>query len=171
MDVTKPYKFIGFGVMDVTKPYKFIGFGAMDGPKPYKFIRFRATNPGRRPLSPPPGGCRAPKHPLNSGGPPAPLIPLLGGAAAPEPYKFIGFGAMDVTKSYKFIGFGAMDVTKSCKFIGFGAVDVTKPYKFIGFGAVDVTKPYKFRGSGGGPRPPDLPPENHYKIWAQGQLR
>ena len=26
MDVTKPYKFIGFGLMDVTKPYKFIGF-------------------------------------------------------------------------------------------------------------------------------------------------
>ncbi len=30
MDVTKPYKFIGFGAMDVTEPYKFIGFGAMD---------------------------------------------------------------------------------------------------------------------------------------------
>ena len=30
MDVTKPYKFIGFGSMDVTKPYTFIGFGAMD---------------------------------------------------------------------------------------------------------------------------------------------
>jgi hypothetical protein len=29
MDVTKPYKFIGFGAMDVTKPCKFIGFGAM----------------------------------------------------------------------------------------------------------------------------------------------
>ncbi len=26
MDVTEPYKFIGFGAMDVTKPYKFIGF-------------------------------------------------------------------------------------------------------------------------------------------------
>ncbi len=30
MDVTKPYKFTGFGAMDVTKPYKFIGFGARD---------------------------------------------------------------------------------------------------------------------------------------------
>jgi hypothetical protein len=30
MDVTKPYKFIGFGVMDVTKPYKFRGFGVME---------------------------------------------------------------------------------------------------------------------------------------------
>jgi hypothetical protein len=29
MDVSKPYKFIGFGAMDVSKPYKFIGFGAM----------------------------------------------------------------------------------------------------------------------------------------------
>ncbi len=30
MDVTKPYKFIGFGATDVTKPYEFTGFGAMD---------------------------------------------------------------------------------------------------------------------------------------------
>ncbi len=28
MEVTKPYKFIGFVAMEVTKPYKFIGFGA-----------------------------------------------------------------------------------------------------------------------------------------------
>ncbi len=26
IEVTKPYRFIGFGAMDVTKPYKFIGF-------------------------------------------------------------------------------------------------------------------------------------------------
>ena len=39
MDVTKPYKFIGFGAMDVTRPYKFIGFGAMDVTKPYKFYK------------------------------------------------------------------------------------------------------------------------------------
>ena len=32
MDVTKTYKFIGFGAMDVTKPYEFIGFGAPSGP-------------------------------------------------------------------------------------------------------------------------------------------
>ncbi len=50
-------------------------------------------------------------------------------------YKFIRFGAMDVTKPYEFIGFGAMDVTKPYKFIGFGAMDVTKTYQFIGFGA------------------------------------
>ncbi len=41
-DVTKPYKFIGFGAMDVTKPYKFIGFGALYVTKPYKFIGFGA---------------------------------------------------------------------------------------------------------------------------------
>ncbi len=40
MDVTKPYKFIGFRAMDATKPYKFIGFRAMDVTKPYKFIGF-----------------------------------------------------------------------------------------------------------------------------------
>ncbi len=42
MDVTKPYKFIGFGAMDVTKAYKFIGFGAMDVTKTYKFTGFWA---------------------------------------------------------------------------------------------------------------------------------
>ncbi len=42
MDVTKPYKFIGFGAMDLTKHYRFIGFGAMDVTKPYKFIGFGA---------------------------------------------------------------------------------------------------------------------------------
>ena len=35
MDVTKPYKFIGLGVMDVTKPYEFIWLGAMEVTKPY----------------------------------------------------------------------------------------------------------------------------------------
>ena len=45
MDVTKPYKFIGFGAMDVTKPYKCTGFGAMGATKPYKCIRFDAPNP------------------------------------------------------------------------------------------------------------------------------
>ncbi len=40
--------------------------------------------------------------------------------------------------AYKFIGFGAMYVTKPYKFTGFGAMQVTKPYKFIGFGAMDV---------------------------------
>ncbi len=44
MDVTKPYKIIGFGVMDVTKPYTSIGFGAMDVTKPYKFIGFGAMD-------------------------------------------------------------------------------------------------------------------------------
>ena len=37
---------------------------------------------------------------------------------SPTPNKFIGFGAMDVTKPYEFMGFGAMDVTKPCEFCG-----------------------------------------------------
>ncbi len=57
MDVTKPYKSIGFGVLDVTKPYKFIGFGALDVTKPYKFIGFGAMDfPG------PPGPARPQKR-------------------------------------------------------------------------------------------------------------
>ena len=47
MEVTKPYKFIGFGAMEVTKPYEFIGFGAMEVTKPYKFIGFGARHWGR----------------------------------------------------------------------------------------------------------------------------
>ena len=44
MDVTKPYKSIGFGARDVTKPYKSIGFGTMDVTKPYKSIGFGASD-------------------------------------------------------------------------------------------------------------------------------
>ena len=44
MEVTKPYKFIGFVAMEVTKPYKFIGFGAMAVTKPYQFIGFGAKD-------------------------------------------------------------------------------------------------------------------------------
>ena len=40
MDVTKPYKFIGFGAMEGTKPYKFKGFGAIEVTKPNKCIGF-----------------------------------------------------------------------------------------------------------------------------------
>ncbi len=35
------------------------------------------------------------------------------------------------------------------KFIGFGVIDVTKPYKCIWFGDIDAPKPYEFIGSGG----------------------
>ncbi len=42
MDATKPYEFIGLGVMDVTKPYETLRFGAVDATKPYEFIRFWA---------------------------------------------------------------------------------------------------------------------------------
>ncbi len=55
------------------------------------------------------------------------------------PFKFIGSGAMCVSKPYKFIGPGAADVTKPYTFLGFGATDVTKPRKFIGFGHMDVS--------------------------------
>jgi hypothetical protein len=42
-----------------------------------------------------------------------------------NPYEFIGFGAMDATKTYDFIGFGAMDATKTYEFIRFGAMVVS----------------------------------------------
>ncbi len=53
---------------------------------------------------------------------------------APRPLNLMG------PKLYKFIRFGAMEITKPYKFIRFGAMEITKPYKFIGFGAMDVTK-------------------------------
>jgi hypothetical protein len=36
----------------------------------------------------------------------------------PKPYKFIGFGAVDVTKPCEFIWFGDSHGPKPCKFIG-----------------------------------------------------
>ncbi len=39
VDVTKPYKFIGFGARGVTKPYELIGFGAMDATEPPSIYR------------------------------------------------------------------------------------------------------------------------------------
>jgi hypothetical protein len=77
-----------------------------------------------------------------------------------KPCKFIGFGAMDVTKPYIYIYIyrdrhrpvaGGRALAKPYKSIGFGDMDVTKPYEFIGFGAMDVTKPYKI-----------------YRVWGHG---
>ncbi len=86
MDVTKPYKFIGFGAMDVTRPHKCIGFGAMDVTRPYRFIGFGAMDVTK----------------------PYKFIGF-GAMDVTKPYKFIWFGAMNVTKTYKFIGFGAIE--------------------------------------------------------------
>ncbi len=47
VDVTQPYKFIGFGVSYVTKPYEFIWFGARYVTKPYEYIRFGAMDDTR----------------------------------------------------------------------------------------------------------------------------
>ncbi len=44
MDVTKLYKFIGFGAMEVTKLHEFPGFEAMDDTKPYEFPVFGAMS-------------------------------------------------------------------------------------------------------------------------------
>ncbi len=51
--------------------------------------------------------------------------------------------------AYRFIGFGAIDVTKPYKFIGFGDIHGPKPYEFIGFGDIQGPKPYKSTGFGG----------------------
>jgi hypothetical protein len=85
-----------------------------------------------------------------------------------DPYKFIGFGAIDITKPYKFTGFGAIDITKPYKFIGCGAIDITKPCKFIGFGAIDITKPYKFIGFGAISQKVPSPPGPWHGIEGSG---
>ncbi len=70
---------------------------------------------------------------------------------------------MDDSKPYKFICFGAMDVTKPYELIEpwmsrlrFGAIDVTKPYKFIRFVAMDATKSYQLIGPRMSPKPINL---------------
>ncbi len=55
MDVTKPYKFIGFGALDVTKPYEFIGLGAMDNDPKARAPR-ETQGPCPRLGGPPPHG-------------------------------------------------------------------------------------------------------------------
>ncbi len=90
--------------MDVTKPYKFIGFGSIHGPKPYKFMGFRWALMSQTPV-------------LLGALSPRPWVPLgvetshsvfqdMKGVPVAKPYEFIRFGATDVTKPYEFIGFG-----------------------------------------------------------------
>ena len=40
MEVTKPYKFIGFGDINGPNPYEFIGFGDIHGPNPFESPSF-----------------------------------------------------------------------------------------------------------------------------------
>ena len=47
------------------------------------------------------------------------------------------FGAIDVTQLFNFIGFGAIDGTKSYKSM-LGTLDVTKLCNSVGFEAIDV---------------------------------
>ncbi len=60
MEVTEPYRFIGFGAMEVTKPYEFIGFGAgntayQTGPRPSR-ARLPTGIAGHGGAAPPTGG-------------------------------------------------------------------------------------------------------------------
>ncbi len=45
--------------------------------------------------------------------------PLGNGSVAANPYEFIGFGAMDVTKPYKFIRVGDIHGPEAYEFIWF----------------------------------------------------
>jgi hypothetical protein len=72
----------------------------------------------------------------------------FGDIHGPIPCKFIGSGAMGVTKLYKFTRFGDSYGPKPYKFIGFGDSYCPKPYKFTGFGDSYGPKPYKFIGFG-----------------------
>ena len=68
---------------------------------------------------------------------------------SPKPYKFIGFGAMEVTKPYKFIGFGAMEVTKPYKFIGFGEVCPSMGLSYVVLGLPAIVEFCGLVGPGG----------------------
>ncbi len=62
---------------------------------------------GFPPQTPQSGGCRPPTPPLLRGVRGGPYDAYTANASSPRRR-----GGMDVTKPYKFIGFGAMDVTK-----------------------------------------------------------
>ncbi len=94
MDVTKPYKFTGFGAMDVTKPHKFMGFVARS------FLRdpdLERTRPDPAETS------KAARSALVSRTRPRRQYRCLRNKRPSQPYEFIGIGAMDVTKPYKYI--------------------------------------------------------------------
>ena len=103
MDVTKPYKCIGFGAMDVTKPSKFIGLGELskDSTRPRRAGITRASGATLQislTIFARPGALETPNG--------VPETPGICSWDVTKPYKFIGFGAMDATKPYKFIRFG-----------------------------------------------------------------
>jgi hypothetical protein len=88
MEVTKPYKFIGFGGMEVTKPYEFIGFGVF---RQYLGVLLRAgyaPGSGMRKTGPPspfPGSVSGdlPGRPARGRGRGGPRVGLLGKCPGP----------------------------------------------------------------------------------------
>ncbi len=87
MEVTKPYKFIGFAAMEVTKPYKFIGFvtASKVGLRIRPHMRLRELH-----------ASHDVRNTANG---------RSGAMEVTKLHEFIGFGAMEVTKPYKLIGF------------------------------------------------------------------
>ena len=79
---------------------------------------------------------------------------------SPNPHKFIGIGAMDVTKPYEFIGFGAMGVAKPYKFM-FSKPNLWGPNGLLPPGNLssDVggEAPHLLEGPPGPPGPPRSP--------------
>ncbi len=104
--------------MDVTKPYKSIGFGSWVVPRLAPDSWRCLSMPPDRPTGRSRGTAQhslgaIPTKPYNFLG--------FGAIQGPKPYKFIGFGNIRGPKPYKFIGFGDIHGPKPYKFIGFGA--------------------------------------------------
>ena len=65
-------------------------------------------------------GRRGGDPPNTSKGDPGMSYRCLRNTRPSEPYTFIGFGALDVTRPYEFIGFGDIHGPKPYEFTGFG---------------------------------------------------
>ncbi len=87
MDVTKPYKYIGFGDIHGPKTYKSTGFGDIHGPKPYEFIGFRWAFTSQTPVVL--DFARDPDRPRIL--PQRPQSGYLNSAAQSGPAKHMGF--------------------------------------------------------------------------------
>ncbi len=101
VEVTKPYKFIGFGAMDVTKPYKFIGFGAIRDAKMENPTAGRSSSSGPLALD----GTRVCWHPLRG------LVTL--GATGTRHWTHYGHSNSEITDFFIFGGPGGPGGPKS----------------------------------------------------------
>jgi hypothetical protein len=165
MEVTKPYKFIGFGAMEVTNAYKFIGFGGAGILNPRFDRRVVCRGARGRPFRPfpadflwdPRGAWAGIKQNTTymsaaTGTVTTKINELVTGRRITDRGPVCHGRFLMVLKPPGAAQTPKNDPNKSGQTaFGFGALGVTKPHEFIGFGALGVET--QTTSSLTGPRP------------------